>query len=227
MVTGFPFHDGDGEAGLALELARFLDDGTAAAGLYTRVFIGDGRRPIFPGERDVGRPAAWAPGWCAFLIDPRNRPTSFPEGVIAFDYAPFSALFPRAELVVHHGGIGTTGLAMRSGRPMLIVPRATTSLITPSERRGWASLGGFRLGATPRIVPSRSWTDCSMIRGTRGGRRRSARRCEMRTACGWLATNWNGYSPAGRGEQHAILAGVARRITGPKPGAESANGEGS
>jgi UDP:flavonoid glycosyltransferase YjiC (YdhE family) len=42
--------------------------------------------------------------------------------VIAFDYAPFSELFPRAAAVVHHGGIGTTGLAMRAGRPMLVMP---------------------------------------------------------------------------------------------------------
>src|SRR5262249_58506190 len=54
----------------------------------------------------------------------RDRPASLPEGVAAFDYAPFSELFPRAAAVVHAGGIGTTGLAMRSGRPMLVVPHA-------------------------------------------------------------------------------------------------------
>ena len=40
----------------------------------------------------------------------------------AVEYAPFSELFPRAAVVIHHGGIGTTGAAMRSGRPMLVVP---------------------------------------------------------------------------------------------------------
>jgi UDP:flavonoid glycosyltransferase YjiC (YdhE family) len=44
--------------------------------------------------------------------------------VVAFDYAPFSELFPRAAAIVHPGGIGTTGLAMQSGRPMLVVPFA-------------------------------------------------------------------------------------------------------
>ncbi|MCH7688865.1 MAG: glycosyltransferase, partial [Planctomycetes bacterium] len=39
-------------------------------------------------------------------------------------YAPFNELFPRAAAIVHHGGVGTTGLAMRSGRPMLVVPFA-------------------------------------------------------------------------------------------------------
>ncbi|MFD2247918.1 glycosyltransferase [Pontibacter ruber] len=38
------------------------------------------------------------------------------------DYAPYSGLFPYASCVVHQGGIGTTGQAMRSGTPMLILP---------------------------------------------------------------------------------------------------------
>ena len=43
---------------------------------------------------------------------------------IAVDYAPHAALFPRAAANVHHGGIGTTGQAMRAGKPMLVVPFA-------------------------------------------------------------------------------------------------------
>jgi sterol 3beta-glucosyltransferase len=31
-------------------------------------------------------------------------------------------LFPRCAGVVHHGGSGTTGFALRSGRPSLVVP---------------------------------------------------------------------------------------------------------
>lgn len=37
-------------------------------------------------------------------------------------YAPYSALFPRAAVNVHHGGIGTTAQALRAGRPQLITP---------------------------------------------------------------------------------------------------------
>ena len=48
--------------------------------------------------------------------------SSLPSDMLAVEYAPFSELFPRAAAVVHHGGIGTTGAAMRSGRPMLVVP---------------------------------------------------------------------------------------------------------
>jgi UDP:flavonoid glycosyltransferase YjiC (YdhE family) len=33
-------------------------------------------------------------------------------------------MFLRAAVIVHAGGVGTSGLAMRSGRPMLVVPYA-------------------------------------------------------------------------------------------------------
>lgn len=71
--------------------------------------------------------AAGRLGRRAILIlgkNPGNRLPALPDGVAAFDYAPFSELFPRAAGIVHPGGIGTTGLAMRSGRPMLVVPYA-------------------------------------------------------------------------------------------------------
>jgi UDP:flavonoid glycosyltransferase YjiC (YdhE family) len=40
------------------------------------------------------------------------------------DRAPHQLLFPRAAAVVHQGGIGTTGQALRAGHPTLIVPHA-------------------------------------------------------------------------------------------------------
>ena len=55
--------------------------------------------------------------------DPANRPSTH----VSFDtfcatYAPFSSLFPRAALIVHQGGVGTTAQALRAGKPMLIMP---------------------------------------------------------------------------------------------------------
>jgi len=55
----------------------------------------------------------------------RNMPPlPLPEGVAAFEYAPYSEVLPRACAIVHHGGAGTTGQGMRSGKPVLIVPHA-------------------------------------------------------------------------------------------------------
>jgi rhamnosyltransferase subunit B len=42
--------------------------------------------------------------------------------LLTLPYAPYSQLFPHAIVNVHQGGSGTTGEALRSGRPMLIVP---------------------------------------------------------------------------------------------------------
>lgn len=49
-------------------------------------------------------------------------PAKLPPMVRAFAYAPFSTLFPHASAVVHHGGVGTTAQALRSGVPTVIVP---------------------------------------------------------------------------------------------------------
>ena len=49
-------------------------------------------------------------------------PRELPANIHCIDYAAHSALFPRALIIVHHGGIGTSSEALRSGHPMLVVP---------------------------------------------------------------------------------------------------------
>lgn len=44
------------------------------------------------------------------------------EMVFALDYAPYAWLFPHVAAVIHHGGSGTTGFALRSGVPWMVVP---------------------------------------------------------------------------------------------------------
>jgi UDP:flavonoid glycosyltransferase YjiC (YdhE family) len=51
-------------------------------------------------------------------------PRELPRGVFACAYAPYTGLFERASVVVHHGGVGTTGAALRAGTPTVIVPFA-------------------------------------------------------------------------------------------------------
>jgi UDP:flavonoid glycosyltransferase YjiC (YdhE family) len=124
-VTGFPFYDRE-RAGLGLDpaLSAFLDAGSPPI-VFT---LGSSA------VTDAGRfytesaKAAQRLGRRAVLLigrDPRNRPAQpLPDGVAAFEYAPYSELLPRAVAVVHQGGIGTTGQALRAGRPMLVVPYA-------------------------------------------------------------------------------------------------------
>lgn len=55
---------------------------------------------------------------------PQGLPETLPRGALAIPYALHGALFARASAIVHQGGIGTTALAKRAGRPMLVVPFA-------------------------------------------------------------------------------------------------------
>jgi sterol 3beta-glucosyltransferase len=45
-----------------------------------------------------------------------------PENILKIDNAPHEWLFPRMSAIVHHGGAGTTGAALRAGKPMTICP---------------------------------------------------------------------------------------------------------
>jgi rhamnosyltransferase subunit B len=121
VVSGFPFFERGDEAGMSPELVRFLDAGPPPIvfTLGSSAILDAG--PFF----EHSAAAAKLLGRRAVLIvgrDQANRPASLPAGVIACDYAPFSELFPRAAAIVHPGGIGTIGLAMRYGRPMLVMP---------------------------------------------------------------------------------------------------------
>lgn len=51
-------------------------------------------------------------------------PATLAESVFVTPYAPLSALLPRAEALIHHGGIGTTALCLAAGIPQLITPLA-------------------------------------------------------------------------------------------------------
>ncbi|MDX1662132.1 MAG: glycosyltransferase [Gemmatimonadota bacterium] len=123
-LTGFPFHspplEDEAEAD---RLNAFLDTGpdpvvftlgssaVAAAGSFYEESLAAARRL---GVRAV-----------LLLGAPENRPDGpLGDDAIAVEYAPHDTLFPRATAVVHQGGIGTLGQALRAGRPMLVVPHS-------------------------------------------------------------------------------------------------------
>jgi sterol 3beta-glucosyltransferase len=55
-------------------------------------------------------------GWSALDVHLAGR-----DDVTVVDHVPHSWLFPRCDVVVHHGGAGTTGSAVRSGTPQVVV----------------------------------------------------------------------------------------------------------
>ena len=125
-VTGFPFYDRRdffGERETPRALLEFLDAGPPPI-IFT---LGSS---AFWVAKDFYRDsiaAAHALGRRALLLlgHPRNLPQEpLPTGIAAFDYAPFGEVLPRACAIVHQGGVGTTGQALRAGRPALVVPHA-------------------------------------------------------------------------------------------------------
>src|SRR5207249_10337227 len=97
--------------------------------------------------------AARAIGYLAVIVG-SGVPERLAAGpkTITLDYAPYADLFSRAAVIVHHGGIGTTGLAMRSGRPMLVMPRAWDQ---PDNAARVARLGIARVLPWHRYTTSR------------------------------------------------------------------------
>ena len=123
-VTGFAFYDHDGPNDLAPEIESFLANGPAPI-----VFTLGSSAVLNPAQFfDVSVHAARRLGRRAILLVGRDGHERVPIASTAeigvFEYAPYSELFPRAAAVVHQGGAGTTGQAMRAGRPMLVVPFA-------------------------------------------------------------------------------------------------------
>jgi rhamnosyltransferase subunit B len=121
-ATGFCFYDGHRETMVPDELNRFLENGPpplvftlgSSAVWIARDFF---RESVEAAQR-VGRRAVLLIG------DERNLPRTLPEKVIALDYVPYQSLLPRACVVVHHGGVGTTSQGLLAGVPTLIVPFA-------------------------------------------------------------------------------------------------------
>lgn len=101
--------------------------------------------------RDAVRATAHL-GWRALLLLGGNPPPpDLPPSMLACDYLPYAALFPRAAAIVHQGGVGTTAQALRAGRPMVVIPFAHDQFDNAARvtRLGIArTLGRSRLKAT-------------------------------------------------------------------------------
>jgi UDP:flavonoid glycosyltransferase YjiC (YdhE family) len=146
LTTGFCFFDADPNrphaVALPENLERFL-----SAGEPPVVFTLGSAAVLAAGDfYEQSASAAQRAGVRAVLLvgnDPRNRPQqALPDSICLADYAPYSALFPRASLVVHQGGVGTTAQCLRAGRPMLIMPYSHDQ---PDNARRMQRLGVARV----------------------------------------------------------------------------------
>jgi len=142
-LTGFAFYDRrEPGSALSADLRGFLDAGQPPV-VFTL-----GSSAVF----DAGSfykesiKAARIAGVRAVLLtgsDALNRPAGpSSDSVFVTEYAPYSELFPHAAATVHQGGVGTTAQALRSGRPMIVLPFSHDQ---PDNARRVANLGVARV----------------------------------------------------------------------------------
>jgi len=121
IQPGFCFYDGQADLGtMPPGLAKFLGAGEPpivfTLGSAAVMDAGDFYEHSAAAAAKVGRRAVLLYG--VF----NEKPKGLNGDIVGFEYAPFSLLFPRAALVVHQGGVGTTGQVLRAGVPHLIMP---------------------------------------------------------------------------------------------------------
>ena len=121
IQTGFCFYDGQKDMGkMPEDLEKFLDSGEApivftlgsAAVMDARDFFEES----IEAAKILGKRAVLLYGIF------NQPPKGLDEDRAAFDYAPYSKIFPRASCVVHQAGVGTTAQVLRAGVPHLIMP---------------------------------------------------------------------------------------------------------
>lgn len=119
LQPGFVYFDREHAEGTpSAELTAFL-----AAGAAPIVFTQGSTAVHNAGDfYEVSLEAAGQLGRRAVLVGAKTASQARGADVLVLPYAPYSQVFPHGSVNVHQGGSGTTGQAMKAGRPMLVVP---------------------------------------------------------------------------------------------------------
>lgn len=146
VICGFPWDGGyAGDASLSPEVERFLE-GEAP------VVVGLGTSARAEGEK-VYRAAAEAAlerGARVLVVGAELGISD--ERALCVPAAPYARVFPRAQVIVHHGGAGTTAEALRAGRPSVILPFANDQFDNARRAEGL----GVSTTARRQVASSRS-----------------------------------------------------------------------
>ena len=148
-VTGYWFLDPQPEWQPPAELLRFLQAGSPP------VSIGFGSMASRDAQATLdlvlqalalsGQRGVLLSGWMDL-----GKGHTLPESVFSAESLPHGWLFPRMAAVVHHGGAGTTGAALRSGVPSVLTPLA-------ADQPSWARQV-HALGVGPAPLPFQTLT---------------------------------------------------------------------
>ena len=136
-------------------LARFLESGSPP------IYVGFGSMSssspqqtielVTTALKQAGQRGIIAAGWSGAQVQ------SGSDHVYIIDKAPHDWLFERVAGIVHHGGSGTTGAALRSGKPSLIIPHM-------SDQPYWAKRV-YELGVGAKPIPRARLTADNLAAG--------------------------------------------------------------
>lgn len=121
VVTGFSFLDtGHVFSEMDEKIEKFLNSGSPP------VVLTLGSSAVFdPGDfYQESIKALKRVGMRGLLLVGPNKIQDAGDDILAVEYASHARIFPRAAAVVHQGGVGTTGQALRSGVPQIVIPHS-------------------------------------------------------------------------------------------------------
>ncbi|KAI1413568.1 glycosyltransferase family 1 protein [Hypoxylon sp. FL1857] len=147
-VSGFVFLDLASSFEPPEDLVEFLDNGETPIYIgFGSIVVDDADRfteMIFEAVKLAGVRALVSKGWGGLGHD------NVPENIYMLDNTPHDWLFPRVRACVIHGGAGTTAIALKCGKPTMIVPFF-------GDQYFWGSMVG-NAGAGPMPVPYKKLT---------------------------------------------------------------------
>ncbi|KAI1144423.1 glycosyltransferase family 1 protein [Hypoxylon sp. FL0543] len=154
-VSGFVFLDLASSFEPPEDLVKFLDNGEMPIYIgFGSIVVDDADRfteMIFEAVRLAGVRALVSKGWGGLGQD------NVPEHIYMLENTPHDWLFPRVRACVIHGGAGTTAIALKCGKPTMIVPFF-------GDQHFWGSMVG-NAGAGPMPVPYKKLTAESLADG--------------------------------------------------------------
>lgn len=119
-LVGFPIFDSESgtESDLDPALSAFLSAGPPPLVFTLGTFATHAAGAFYDQASEISRRL----GMRAILLTGRESVAQSDPSIFECTYAPHSRIFPNAAAIIHHGGIGTTGQALRAGKPQLVVP---------------------------------------------------------------------------------------------------------